>query len=375
MTHDPISLRPSFIEVNLPALGRNLDRIREIAAPAQVMAIVKSNAYGHGLVECSSYLEAQGVQYLGVAYVEEGLALRQAGIKTPILVLGGIVGAQIPLFIENDLDIVASSVTKLESIEAESKRIGKRARVQLKIDTGLERIGVHYYSATALLEKAVACKNCDLIGIYTHFISQDDNLGLTKLQLERFNEVCSFFESRSLPMPVRHAAGSGALLTLPEARLDMVRPGCALYGVLPDASLQGIVQLEPVMSIRSKVVYFKVVRDGAGVSYDHTWTAQGNTRVVTVPVGYGDGLFRPLSNNGEVLIRGKRYPIIGLVCMDQFMVDLGPDGVGYNGDEVVIVGSQGDERIAIEEMCGRFDDSNPRVFMVAANMRLPRRFI
>jgi alanine racemase len=374
MLHDSIASRPSYIEINLAALESNFRRISALVAPVPVMAIVKSNAYGHGLLECAAFLERDcGAGYLGVAYVEEGLALRKHGIRIPILVLGGIVGTQIQLFIENDLDIVASSVSKLQSIEEEAKRIGKRARVQLKIDTGLERIGVHYYSAESLLEKAATCQHCDLSGIFTHFVSQDNNHTLTKLQLERFHEVCEFFNKCSLPMPTRHAAGSGGLLTLAEARLDMVRPGCALYGVLPDPSLRGAIDLDPVMSIKSEVVYFKVVKKGAGVSYDHAWTAPYDTRVVTVPVGYGDGLFRPLSNNGEVLIRGKRYPIIGKVCMDQFMVDIGPDGEAFNGDEVVIIGSQGNERISLEDMCGRFEDKNPRVFMVAANTRLPRR--
>lgn len=375
MIHDPISLRPSYLEVDLDALGSNLLSIRNLVGSTRVMAVVKSNAYGHGLIECSRHLEHIGVDYFGVAYVEEGLALRASGVTAPILVLGGIVGAQIPLFIENDLDIVASSVSKLDNIEAEAVRMGKRARVQLKIDTGLERIGVHYYSAGALLERALACKHCEIVGIFTHFVSQDDNIELTNLQLERFSEVCNFFEKRSVPTPLRHAAGSGALLSMPESRLDMVRPGCALFGVLPDESLRGVLDLKPVMSIRSQVVYFKVVKKGAGVSYDHTWVAPRDTRVVTVPVGYGDGLFRPLSNNGEVLIRGKRYPIIGKVCMDQFMVDIGPEGEAYNGDEVVIVGSQGAEQIRLEEICSRFEDKNPRVFMVSANMRLPRRFI
>lgn len=366
--------RPTAMEVDLDALSSNFRVLRERVAPAILMPVLKANAYGHGLVPCAHHLVRDGATCIGVAFLEEGAELRRAGIEVPILVFGGIFGEQIPNFLDYDLDLTASSVGKLQRIDEIAGRRGKRARVHLKIDTGMERIGVHYYSAQSLLDEALRTRNCEIVGIFSHFAAADEkDPSLTKLQLERFLECTDYYTRRADRPPLRHIANSGGVLQHPESHLDMVRPGLALFGVVPSDFLQNRLPLKPVMKLKSTVVFFKVVKKGAGVSYGHEWVARQDTRIVTIPLGYGDGFFRRLSNRGVVLIRGKRYPIVGRVCMDQLMVDLGPDGEAYNGDEVVLIGSQGAERITVEEVA-RDVGTIAHEIVVSTNMRVPRRY-
>jgi alanine racemase len=224
-----------------------------------------------------------------------GLRLRQLGVKLPVLVLGGIVGSQIPRFLEHDLTLTASSVDKLRAIEEHAAAMGRTARVHLKIDTGMERIGVHWYSAEPLLEASLGCRHLEIEGIFTHLANAEaPDLTHARLQLERFAEVLRFYERRSLPTPLRHAANSGAILQLPESRLDLVRPGVLLYGVRPDASLPPVVPVRPALRWLTRVVFFKVVKPGNPVSYGSAWTAAEPARVVTLPVGYGDGYARAM---------------------------------------------------------------------------------
>ncbi|MCC6953311.1 MAG: alanine racemase [Deltaproteobacteria bacterium] len=369
--------RPTWIEVDLDALGRNFGQLRARAGAygaAAVMPIVKANAYGHGLVPCALHLARLGADALGVAFVEEGIALRQAGIHVPILVLGGLVGSQIDLFLDHQLDLTVSSIAKLDAVDAQAAKRGMRARVHLKIDTGMERIGVHDYSSAAFLERAARCSHCEIVGIYSHFAcAKRADHHLTVTQLANFLAVTKRLEDLLGRRPLRHIASSGSLLAFPESSLDLVRPGVALYGVSPSRELDSILPLEPVLRLRSEVVYFKVVRAGSGVSYEHTWHAPRDTRVVTIPIGYGDGYMRRLSNRGHVLIRGERYPIVGTVCMDMLMVDIG-DGTAYNGDEVVLIGAQGAERVLATELA-ELAETTPHEVGTALNHRLPRKYL
>ncbi len=373
-----LATRPAVMTVDLGRLKRNFERLRAHVAPSRVMTVVKANAYGHGLERCALALEAAGADFLGCAYVEEGVILRKAGVKAPILVFGGLLADQARLYIEHDLEVTASSVSKLEQIEAAAAALRRRARVHLKIDTGMERLGVHHYSAGALLERVLSLKWCDVVGVFSHFARADEeDPSFTRLQLERFLECARFFEKRSLPPPLRHIANSAGALRFPEARLDMVRPGIALYGVAPAPGMAASLDapgLEPVMTLATKVVYFKVVKAGNGVSYGHLWRAPHDTRVVTLPVGYGDGYPRALSNRAEVLLSGRRRPQVGAVCMDQMMVDLGPGGEAYNGDEAVLIGEQGGERITVAELAERAGTISYEI-LTGLNARIPRRYV
>ncbi|WP_146909368.1 alanine racemase [Arenimonas daejeonensis] len=281
--------RPTRIVVDLDTLTHNL-RTLQAHAGVPVMAIVKANAYGHGLVPVGLHLQAQGVEQLGVAFLEEGIALRQAGVRVPILVMGGIFGPQAAQLIAEDLEITVSSIDKLRQVEAAAEALGRQATIHLKIDTGMERIGVHSYHAGPFIEAAVASRWCRVKGVYSHLACGDDpDSPMTAQQLERFLQACAHFERIGAPMPVRHLANSGGLLHFPETHLDMVRPGIALYGVLPDPASKPTVDLRPAMSLVSQVVYFKVVPAGHPVSYGATWAPGTDTRVVTIPIGYGDG--------------------------------------------------------------------------------------
>lgn len=364
------SQRPTRVLVDLDALSHNLAAIRaHVQVP--VMAIVKANAYGHGLVPVALHLQAQGVEQLGVAFLEEGIALRNAGITVPILVLGGIFGPQVAEFIGNDLELTVSSLDKLRQVEAAAEALGRKATIHLKVDTGMERIGVHSYSAGPFIEAAVASRWCTLKGIYSHLACADDPASsMTATQVERFAEACAHFERLGAPMPLRHLANSGGVLHFPGTWLDMVRPGILLYGVQPDPASQPSVDVQPALSLVSRVVYFKVVGAGHPVSYGATWAPDGDTRVVTVPIGYGDGYPRALSSRGEVLVRGRRHPIVGRICMDQFMVDIGQDSA-WNEDEVVLIGRQGGNAITVEAVA-EAAGTIPYEILTGLNERIPR---
>ena len=364
-------LRPTRIEVDLDVLAENYGAIAAHVAPARVMPILKANAYGHGLVEVGRVVERLRAPYIGVAYLEEGLRLRQHGVRLPVLVLGGILGSQIPRFLEHDITLTASSVDKLRAIEEHAVRVGRTATVHLKIDTGMERIGVHWYSAETLLEESLRCRHLRVEGIFTHFANADArDLGHARLQLERFHEVLRFYERRSLPPPLRHAANSGAIVQLRESHLDLVRPGILFYGARPAAEVPAVIPVRQALSWVTRVVFFKVVKAGHPVSYGGEWVAPAQTRVVTLPVGYGDGYGRAMSGRAEVIVRGKRYPVVGRICMDQIMVSIGWDSA-YNGDEVVLLGRQGDAAISIEEMAG-WAGTIPHEVLTSINTRVPR---
>ncbi len=378
--HEPTlsedELRPTHLEVDLAVLAENYRVIAAHVAPARVMPILKANAYGHGLVAVAQKLERVGVPYLGVAYLEEGLRLRESGVRTPVLVLGGIIGSQIPRFIEHDLTLTASSVDKLNAIEACAEQLRKPARVHLKIDTGMERIGVHWYSAEPLLEAASRCRHVTVEGVFTHFANADEaDLTHARLQLERFEEVLRFYERRSLPMPLRHAANSGAILQLPESGFDFVRPGILLYGSSPVAQLPLTVPVRQALRWLTRVVFFKVVKPESPVSYGSTWAPREMTRVITLPVGYGDGYLRSMSGQAEVIVHGERRKVVGRICMDQVMVDLGWNSA-YNGDEVVLLGAANETSppIRIEELA-TWAGTIPHEVLTNINTRVPRVYL
>jgi alanine racemase len=370
-------LRPTHLEVDLARLRENYRVISRHVAPARVMPVLKANAYGHGLVAVSKMLERERPFAVAVAYLEEALRLREAGVHLPILVLGGIVGAQIPRFLEQDLTLTASSVDKLLAIEecSAAKRI--RARVHLKVDTGMERIGTHWYSAERLLEASLRVRHVEVQGIFTHFANSDElDLTHARLQLERFHEVLRFYERRSLPVPLRHAANSGAVLQMPESYLDIVRPGIMMFGSSPASDLPLTLDVKQALRWVTQVVFFKVVKAGNAVSYGSTWRPVDNSRVITLPVGYGDGYMRAMSGRAQVIVRGRRVPVVGRICMDQVMADIG-DGSAYNGDEVVLLGGSregGELPIRTEELA-IWANTIPHEVLTNINTRVPRVYL
>jgi alanine racemase len=364
-------IRPTRVEVDLKQLSENFRNVKKYVAPAKVMPILKANAYGHGLLRIAQLFEELNADYLGVAVVEEGILLREKGIKLPILVLGGVWGNQVPLFLKHNLTITASSIDKLNQIDDTAEQLKIKARVHLKIDTGMERIGVHYYSAEKFLEAAYNCKNIEVEGIYSHFANAESiNLSYARLQLERFEEVLNYFDKHSIKPPMRHISNSGGILQLPEANLDMVRPGIILFGVYPEEGIQKTIEIRPTLTWKSLVVYFKVIQPDHPVGYGLTWQTNHNVRAVTVPVGYGDGYFRSMFQKAEVLLSGKRYPVVGSISMDQIVVNIG-QGSAYNGDEVILLGSDGTNSITCHELAD-WAGTIPYEILTNINTRVPR---
>jgi len=368
-------LRPTILDVDLDALVHNYKEIKKTAKSSKIMPILKANAYGHGLVQCAKVLEKQNPWSFGVAFLEEGIELRKAGIKTPVLALGGVSGRQIDAFLDFDIDFCASSIMKIEAINEKAKARGVIARVQIKLDTGMERIGIHHYNAENLFKAVQKCKNCEVVAVFSHLADAENvDKKYNNLQYERFMEAVSFFEKNSLPTPKLHLANSAAAFDFSDSRLDVVRPGISLFGVSPfDKEIKAQKILQPTMGFKSEVVFFKVIEKDAYVSYGLTWQADRQTRIATIAVGYGDGYPRVLSNKARVLIRGRSYPVVGRICMDQFMVDLGPDGEAYNGDEVTLIGSDGDQSISVEEL-SKLSNIDPRDLMLRIAPRVPRRY-
>ena len=368
------ALRPTQVTVDLSALTHNLKAIQSHVGDAIVMPILKANAYGHGLVEVGKHIASLGVSYIGVAFLEEALLLRESGIQTPILVLGGILGTQIPLFIENNLTLTASSVDKLKQIDQAAEALGQKAKVHLKIDTGMERLGVHYYNAENLLEESLNCEHTQIEGIFSHFANADaQELSSAREQLTRFNQVMEFYSSRGLPAPLRHMANSGAILQLPESNFDIVRPGILLYGVYPSAEVEKTITVKSALTWSSTVVYFKVVEPNHPISYGSTWQSDHQIRVVTIPTGYGDGYFRSMSSKAKVIIRDRLYPVVGTICMDQFMVNIEMDSA-YNTDEVILIGKSPTQKISVEDLA-QWAGTIPYEILTNINTRVPRIFI
>lgn len=358
-------MRPTYLEVNLPQIRNNLEAIRAHVAPAKVMPMIKANAYGHGVDGVAPFIEPY-VDSFGVAIVEEGIHLRDLGIRKPILVAGGILPEQIPLFIEYDLILTISSPELLAAAEVAAESANVRLTGHLKIDTGMERVGVHYYETEPFLEQSLKCKHVLIEGIYTHFAnSEDPKLSHARQQLERFQEVLRFYEKRSLPTPIRHMANSAAILQFPESVMDMVRPGVMLYGVYP-VGVEHSVDIAPALTWKSHVAFSKITLPGHAVSYGSLWQSEVPTRIVTIPCGYGDGYFRRMTNKAQVIVNGKKYPQVGRICMDQFMVNIGDDEAQV-GDEVILLG----DGIAAYDLAD-WMGTNEYEVMTSISARVPR---
>jgi alanine racemase len=364
-------MRPTLLQVNLSCLQKNLSAIRSHVSPANVMPMVKANAYGHGVDGVAPFIEPF-VDYFGVATVEEGIHLRrELRITKPILIAGGTLPDQLPLFAAHDLTLTGSSIELLEVAEDISRQTGNRIKTHLKFDTGMERVGIRDYEAEPFIEFSLRLRHVDVEGIYTHLANSElADRSYSKLQLERFLEVLRVYEKRSEPAPtLRHVNNSGGILNLPDANFDMVRPGVLFYGVYPGDEVERAVEVKPALTWRSKVAYSKRTKPGRPVSYGSLWQAERETRIVTIPCGYADGYFRRMSNQARVEIGGKQYPQVGRICMDQFMVDVGDEDVKV-GDDVILLGN-GVSTYDLAEWAG----TNAYEALTNISARVPRVFV
>ncbi|MDX6765751.1 MAG: alanine racemase [Candidatus Methylacidiphilales bacterium] len=332
----------SWCEIDRSALRHNLRALAAITSAPEMMPMVKADAYGHGMIESARVFADSGASWIGCANVHEGMALRAAGIPLPVLLLSGFLPAEVPAMIEHRLTLTLSSVEEARQVAALAAKRKTPLQVQVKIDTGMGRLGVPLGQAATLVRKVWEDPNLVLTGVYSHYACSDSDPAFTRDQWNKFQTIPS---PAGIP---RHICNSAGLLALPASAGDLVRPGVAVYGISPLARFQSL--LRPAMSWKSRIVGVRTVPRGTPLSYGATYRTPRAMRIGLASVGYGDGLFRALSNKGEVLVRGKRCRIVGRVTMDQILLDLGRVPRAAKGDEVVLLGRQGAEEISATEM-------------------------
>lgn len=339
---------PTRAFVDLGAIRDNLQGVRDAVGPGVlVLAAVKANAYGHGAVAVARMIEASGVaDWLGVATVPEGIQLRRAGITLPILKLSPAFDDELRDAVDHRLTLTVASPHAVRALEQVCRESGSLATVHLKVDTGMGRVGVDVERAPELAAAVEASAHLDLQGIFTHLPISDAESGraFTRDQLARFDAVVAAIQDRiGRRVELVHASNSGGILGHPGARYDMVRPGIMSYGYYPDATTPRTIALRPAMTVATRLSFVKQVAAGTPIGYGGTWTAPEDTVIGTFPAGYADGFNRLFSNRGTVLIDGAALPVVGRVCMDQSMVDLGPGSSHQPGDEVVLLGRSGEQ--------------------------------
>ena len=369
-------MHPTLIKVNSHQFIKNLIAIRaQIGTKVKLCLPVKANGYGHGLLEIALSAEPY-VDYLAVSCLEEGKSLIQHHIRKPILVLGTFDDEQIPELVANRLEVTIASLEKAELLSQFCTQLNTNCRVHIGVDTGMNRIGVGMANATALIDFVLAQPKIELIGVYSHFAASDGlDPFLTEQQIELFSQIADYIQSRK-PEVICHLANSGGVAYYPKSYFDMVRPGLMSYGYFPAHAIETgpLALIEPCFSLITRIAYFKTVPQGQGISYSHRYHTGEITNIATMPIGYGDGYRRGLSNLGQVLIHGKKYPIVGSVCMDMLMVDLGPEDHAEVGDEVVLIGRQGDQEILLNELAEKLNTINYEI-LVGFNDRIPRVLI
>ncbi len=339
-------------EINLTNLVHNLNEVRaKIPPDCKILAVVKANAYGHGSVEISKEFEIAGVDMLGVATVNEGVRLREAGIRQDILVLGVICEECVPDIIKWRLTPVVYSQAVVKLLSDASCAARSTLPVHIKVDTGMRRIGVDPDQATEFAATVSKMKGIGIGGIMTHFAEADiEDKEFVQEQLGRFLSACEGIEKAGIKIPLKHVANSAAIIEMKETHLDMVRPGIMLYGYAPSPLLNEKVDLKPVMTWKSRIIYLKKVPADTGISYGRIFTTNRETLVATLPLGYADGYSRALSNMGQVIVRGKRASVIGRVCMDMTMIDVTDIPDVETGDEVIIIGGTDGKGISADDI-------------------------
>lgn len=358
--------RPTWAEVDLGAVERNLSRLRaKLPARTKVMFVVKANAYGHDAALCARAAEAaRAADWFGVSSVEEGVALREAGVRLPVLVLGSLYPFESALAaVAHDLTPIVASLESARRLSEVAQKLGRRVDCHVKVDTGMGRIGASPEAALGVVRHLAGLKSVRVQGLFTHLARAEEEGGFTAEQLKRFRGVVERLAREGLRPPLVHAANSAGALRHPGARFDLVRPGLAVYGLYPG--------FEPALTLKSKIVFLKTVAKGTPVSYGGTWRAKRPSRVATLPIGYGDGYSRALSNRASVLVGGRRCPVVGRVTMDQTMVDVTQAPEARVGDDVVLIGRQGRSEVPASELaklCGTI----PYETATALTSRVPR---
>ncbi|MGQ9850313.1 MAG: alanine racemase [Aggregatilineaceae bacterium] len=366
----------TYIEVDLNAVAHNAQAIKAHIGPhVHLIAVVKANAYGHGMVEVARTALQHGASWLAVGRVDEGIALRDAGITAPILVMGYTLPGDIEDAVVRALTLTVADLASVEAVSTLARRLGRIIPVHIKVDTGMGRFGVLPDEVLPFVARVSALSGVRIEGLFTHFAVADlADKEYTWHQFRVFQRVRVELEAAQYQIPVYHVANSAAMLDLPEMHLDAVRVGIALYGLPPSGEVATTVPLRPALSLKSHVARVRTLPAGSSISYGRTYITQRDTPVALVPVGYGDGYHRVLSNRGMVLINGRRAPIVGRICMDQFVVDISQVGPVELNSEVVLIGRQGDECITAQEVATWAETINYEI-VTGLSPRVPRLYV
>ncbi|MBA7539331.1 Alanine racemase 1 [subsurface metagenome] len=371
-------LGPTWTEVNLDAIAQNVRNIKKlIGEKKELMAVVKGNAYGHDILEVSSVVLKNGASRLAVARLEEGIFLRKAGIVIPILILGLTLKQQAELLVSYNITPTVCEYEMIEKLSESAIKEDKVVKVHLKVDTGMGRIGIFSHDILRFIKRIRALKNVEIEGIFTHFsVADEKDKTYTEKQFRKFMGVLTTLEKEGIRIPIKHVSNSATLLDLPHMWLDLVRPGISMYGLYPSTEVQKTIKLIPAHSFKTRIVFLKELPMGESIGYGRTYTTnQRRTKVASLPLGYADGYNRLLSNQGEVLVRGSRFPVIGRICMDQTMIDVTNLPQVEIGDEVVLWGRQGEEEITVEEIAEKIGTINYEIVHMPDKKRVPKLFI
>ena len=347
-----------YATVDLDAIHSNMDHMKaNIAAETKMIGVIKTDGYGHGAIPIAKELEELDYMFgFATATVEEAMILRNSGISKPILILGYTFPYSYEEMIRNDIRPAVFRYDMIEQLSERALRIGKKAKIHVKVDTGMSRIGVTSdKEGMDFIGKVLKTPGIEVEGVFTHFAKADEkDKTAVLLQINRFKEFIRNIEKETgYHIPICHCSNSAGIVELKEANMNVVRAGITMYGLWPSEEVaKDIVELKPAMELKSRIIYKKEVEPGTAVSYGGIFVANRKTSVATIPVGYGDGYPRGLSNKGEVLVHGRRAPVIGRVCMDQFMIDVTDIPEAAEGDEVTLIGKDGTETITMEELGG-----------------------
>ncbi|ACL77220.1 alanine racemase [Ruminiclostridium cellulolyticum] len=372
-------LNRAWAEISLDNIAHNIREIRKITGKnAEIMGVVKADAYGHGVMEVAKTLLENGASRFAVSMLDEAIQLRRAGIEVPILILGYTDPIRANEIIENDVTQSVFSHDLAQALSDEAVRQGKKVKIHIKIDTGMSRIGfLPGYSAVKNVVDISTLPNIIIEGLFTHFATADEkNRDYTYTQFERFMSICCELQRIGIHIPVKHCANSAAVIEYPEMHLDMVRPGIILYGMYPSSEVdKSKIDLKPAMTLKANVIMVKEVEKNTSISYGRIFTTNRTSKIATIPIGYADGFTRMLSNKGKVLIHGELAPVVGRICMDQCMVDVTHIGSKVEvGDEVVLIGSQGQNNIMVEDVAQTIGMINYELVCIVGK-RIPRAFV
>ena len=365
--------RPTIAEIDLETLEFNYRQIQKrIPKGAKILGVVKADAYGHGALPISLKLEKLGVEYLGVAFSDEGVELRKGGVRTPILIMGGIYPEDVDRVFRFDLTPVVFQKESLQLLSKEAERRRKKVRVHLKVDTGMGRLGVPMNLWSIFLKELKRFPKIEIEGILSHFSMTDEDGGsFSHYQWREFQKALAMAKEIGISYKYLHMANSATLTAFPAYSGNLVRPGIMLYGSYPSPAFRNLIKLKSIMNLKTRILFLKKVPPGRKISYGGTFITERESLIATLPIGYADGYNRQLSNQGEVLIRGRRAPVVGKVCMDYIMVDVTDIPNVNTRDEVILMGRQGKEQITADEIAEKINSISYEVLCLIGK-RVPR---